>query len=77
MMRGVVSLSLGNQTCRQRANESLPPTLRRFVRSTLRCYRRLKSVVMLLDPSNFDGLFCSAAGIKIDFSESLGQDDKC
>jgi len=37
----------------------------------------LMSSVTLLDRSNFDGPFCFAAGIKIDFAESLGQNEKC
>ena len=32
---------------------------------------------MLLDPSSLHIPFCSAAGIKIDFAEALGQNDKC
>ncbi len=31
---------------------------------------------MLLDPSNLNGPCCSAAGIKIDFAEALGHNDK-
>jgi hypothetical protein len=33
--------------------------------------------VMLLDPSNLPGPYCSAAGIKIDFAEAVGQNEKC
>jgi hypothetical protein len=32
---------------------------------------------MLLDPSKLNGHCCSAAGIKIDFAGSLGQNGKC
>lgn len=34
---------------------------------------RVNRVVMLLDPSNLDGLFCFAAGIYIDFAPAEGQ----
>jgi hypothetical protein len=33
------------------------------------------AIVMLRDPSNREGPFCSKAGIKIDFAEALGQND--
>ncbi len=38
---------------------------------------RVNDAVMLLVPSNLHGPFCTAAGIKIDFAEGLGQNDKC
>jgi hypothetical protein len=34
------------------------------------------AAVTLLDPSNLNDPCCSAAGIKIDFGGSLGQNDK-
>jgi hypothetical protein len=36
----------------------------------------VNAAVMLLDPSNLNGPSCFAAGVKIDFAGSLGQNDK-
>ena len=37
----------------------------------------VNEIVLLLDPANLDVPFSSAAGIKIDFAEELGQNDPC
>jgi hypothetical protein len=52
------------------------PPIARFANGARYSGGPVTAAVMLRDPSNLNGPCCSGAGIKIDFAEALGQNDK-
>lgn len=52
------------------------PLIMSFLKSMLIGGGPMNSAVMLLDPPNVNNFGCYAAGSKIDFAKSLGQNDK-